>query len=208
MKYGERVVGYVDGYNLYYGLRHGGLRTSRWLDLHALCESLLKPNQQLALVRYFTTRVKNDQAAAQRQGIFIDALEARGGIDIDYGHFLSKPMQCYRCGNSWTQSEEKKTDVNIAVRLLNDAYDNLFDTAIIISGDSDLAPPVESVRVRFPNKRLIVAFPPRRNSHELGRVAHAAFRISKGIIRSSRLPDPVITPTGIMLSAPAGWLPT
>ena len=106
------------------------------------------------------------------------------------------------------RTRKRSTDVNIAVRLLNDAYDDLFDTAIIVSGDSDLVPPVESVRTRFSNKRLLVAFPPQRSSFELRRVAHAAFTISKTVIRSNRLPDPVITPTGIVLRAPQGWLPS
>ena len=77
--------------------------------------------------------------------MFIDALTARGGLDIDYGHFLSKPLRCRSCGNSWQKNEEKKTDVNIAVRLLDDAFDDRFDTAMLISGDSDLAPPIDSV---------------------------------------------------------------
>ncbi len=203
----ERVVTYIDGYNLYHGLRDAKLHTSRWLDLRAMCQALLKPSQQLDLVRYFTTRVRNDPAATARQSIFIDALEARGGIEVDYGHFLSQNITCYGCGKSWRKGEEKKTDVNIAVRLLTDAYDDLFDKGILVSGDSDLAPPVESVQNRFPGKRIVVAFPPRRHSNELRRVADAVFTISHNVIRSSRLPDPVITSSGIVLRAPTGWLP-
>lgn len=202
-----RVVAYIDGFNLYYGLRQGQLLTSRWLDLETVCESLLRGDQQLDLIRYFTTRVRGNPPAAQRQSVFIDALSALGRIKIDYGHFLSKTMTCHSCRNSWQQYEEKKTDVNIAVRLLDDAYDNLFDTAMIVSGDSDLAPPVESVRTRFPNKRFIVAFPPRRNSSELRRVADVSFTIPRRVIRSSHLPDPVVTPSGVRLNAPPGWLP-
>ena len=63
--------------------------------------------------------------------------------------FLSKNRECYKCGHKCGQSEEKKTDVNIAVRLLTDVYDDRFDTAIVISGDSDLVPPIKSVRGRF-----------------------------------------------------------
>jgi uncharacterized LabA/DUF88 family protein len=116
-------------------------------------------------------------------------------------------MTCRSCGNTWPKNEEKKTDVNIAVRLLEDAYDDIYDVAIVISGDSDLAPPIVSVRRRYPAKRVLVAFPPARNSAELRRVASAAFTVSEAKVRSSRLPDPVVTPTGLRLSAPRGWLP-
>jgi uncharacterized LabA/DUF88 family protein len=203
----DRVIVYIDGYNLYHGLRAAKLHSSRWLDLRRLAANLLKPGQRLELVRYFTTRVRNDPGAAQRQAVYIDALHARGGIEIDFGHFLSKTVTCRSCRNSWQQNEEKKTDVNIAVRLLDDAYDDRVGVAIEMSGDSDLVPPVESIRARFPAKRLIVAFPPQRHSAELQRVADASFRISNRNIRASRLPDPVNTPAGIRLHAPRGWLP-
>ena len=202
------MIAYIDGFNFYYGLRDAKLRSSRWLDFPTMCQSLLQQGQNLELVRYFTTRVRNDPAAGKRQSTFIDALRARGGIEIDFGHFLSKNRECYKCGHKWQQSEEKKTDVNIAVRLLTDVYDDRFDTAIVISGDSDLVPPIKSVRGRFRGKHVIVAFPPKRASNELKAAANAAFTISNKTIRSSRLPNPVVTPTGIELWAPQGWLPT
>jgi len=122
-------------------------------------------------------------------------------------HTISKERRCKSCGHAWRQSEEKKTDVNIAVRLLDDAYDDRFDTAVVISGDSDLVPPIKSVRARFPSKRLVVASPPKRVSGELRGAADAALTISDRTIRANRLPNPVITSTGIRLWAPAGWLP-
>ena len=53
----QRVAAYIDGFNLYYGLRSKGWRRYYWLDLHRLVERLLRPGQQLVAVRYFTTRV-------------------------------------------------------------------------------------------------------------------------------------------------------
>ena len=203
----ERVTAYIDGFNLYYGLHEARLRSSRWLDLNALCQSLLRPHQRLSLVRYFTSMVRNDPRAAARQGVFIDALRAIGGIEIDFGHFLPKTTNCKKCGFAHQSAEEKKTDVNIAVRLLDDAYDNRFDVATLISADSDLAPPIESIRRRFPKKTVLVAAPPRRCSSELARVSHATVRISDKRIRSNRLPDPVMSPDGGELWAPSGWLP-
>ena len=202
------MITYIDGYNLYHGLLDAGLRSSRWLDLPKLGQSLLKPCQHLVLTRYFTTRVKGDSAKTRRQARYIDALTTRGGIEIDFGHFLSKQVTCHSCRRSWTKSEEKKTDVNISVRMLEDAYDDHFDTAIIISGDSDLASPVETIRRRYPQKRVLVAFPPKRRSHELRRVADATFEIFNRNIRTSHLPATVITNGGIIFTAPQGWLPT
>ena len=104
----ERTIFYIDGYNLYHGLLDARLHSARWLDLRAMCLALLRPGQRLDLVRYFTTRVRGDPNAAARQAVFIDALLARGGIEIDYGHFLSKKMLCRSCGAGWEKNEEKR----------------------------------------------------------------------------------------------------
>ncbi len=74
----SRVIAYIDGFNFYHGLRHSGLKDSRWLDYHALSESMLQPGEQLELVRYFTSRVKNNPKKTARQAVFIDALLAGG----------------------------------------------------------------------------------------------------------------------------------
>ena len=203
----QRVITYIDGYNLYHGLLDAGLRTSRWLDLARLGESLLMSDQHLVLTRYFTTRVKGNPAKAHLQGLYIEALQTRALLEIDYGHFLSKTVACYRCGSEWAKNEEKRTDVNIAVRMLEDAYDDRFDTAIVVSGDSDLTAPIRAVQRRFHDKHVLVAFPPKRYSKELARVANHAFGIFARNIRASRLPPTIASTHGTTLTAPQGWLP-
>ena len=97
------------------------------------------------------------------------------------------------------------TDVNIAVELLSDAYDNRFDTAIIVSGDSDLTGPVGSVRTRYPDKHVIVAFPPGRHSVDLNKAASASFTIGRKKLRDSQLPETVVRTDGYVLTRPARW---
>jgi len=46
--------------------------------------------------------------------------------------------------------EEKRTDVNIAIKILEDAFLKKYDRAIIMSGDSDIVPSIESVKKNFP----------------------------------------------------------
>ena len=56
----QRVTVYIDGFNLYYGLRDQELETlPYWLDVRRLSENLLRflVNQHLVAVRYFTARV-------------------------------------------------------------------------------------------------------------------------------------------------------
>ncbi len=53
-------------------LRDAKLKSSRWLDLRGVCESLLKPHQELVVVRYFTSIVRN-KSGAERQNVYLDA---------------------------------------------------------------------------------------------------------------------------------------
>jgi len=81
----------------------------------------------------------------------------------------------------WLDYEEKMTDVNIVIQLLGDAFDNAFDTALVISGDSDLTTPIRRVRERFAKKRVVVAFPPRETLNKLLRGRIAALRGARSL---------------------------
>ena len=73
----ERVIVYIDGFNLYYGLRSKGWRRYYWLDCARLARNILTPNQHLALVRYFTARISGsagDPQKPKRQSVFLEAL--------------------------------------------------------------------------------------------------------------------------------------
>ena len=83
---------------------------------------------------------------------------------------------------------EKMTDVNIAVELLSDAFQDRYDTAFLISADSDLVPPINRIRLLFPKKNVIVAFPPDRFSKELDKYASASFTIGRAKIAKSLFP--------------------
>ncbi|MFN9747917.1 MAG: NYN domain-containing protein [Burkholderiales bacterium] len=199
---------YVDGFNLYFGLRSKGWRKHYWLNLQALATALLKPGQTLQCVHYFTSRIRangRNLPDMQRQTTYLEALDTLPGLQLHFGHYLEKPKQCRQCGAQWMDYEEKMTDVNIAVQLLSDAFDDRFDTALLISGDSDLTTPVNKLRTQFPAKRLIVAFPPDRQSFELKKAANATFTIGEANLRQSQLPAQVQRADGFILQRPAHW---
>ena len=47
----ERVIAYIDGFNLHYGLKSKQWRRYYWLNLQVLALNLLKPYQQLELTK-------------------------------------------------------------------------------------------------------------------------------------------------------------
>ncbi len=97
------------------------------------------------------------------------------------------------------------TDVNIATELLTDAFQDHFDTTVLISGDSDLTAPIRTVRRVFPAKRVVVAFPPDRQSVELAKAASTSFHIGRAKLADSQLPERVTKPDGFVLQRPAKW---
>ena len=204
----RRVAVYVDGLNLYYGLKSRGWRRYYWLDLRRLVENLLRRGQRLEIVRYFTARVEaqaGDPQRYARQDAYLKALATLPDLTIQYGHHQPKSVTCQHCGATWTTFEEKMTDVNIAVALLRDAQADVFDTAIVISADSDLTGPLETVLQSNPEKRVIVAFPPNRTSKRLRNVATAAFTLGRKLISDSQFPTSVIDADGYSLRKPARW---
>jgi len=213
----SRVIVYVDGFNLYHGLRDAGYRRYYWLDLPRLARRLISSDQQLLFTKYFTARVsgptKHDtadrsdglEATRKRQTLYLDALVTLPDFKLYEGQYLAKRRRCHACSYRWMQHEEKMTDVNIATQLLCDAFRNAFDTALIISADSDLVPPTLAIREFFPEKRIVVAFPPKRKSTQLKRAAHACIPIGRSTLSKSLLPESVRTSTGHTLRRPAEW---
>ena len=97
------------------------------------------------------------------------------------------------------------TDVNIAVEMVCDAEDDVFDAALLVSGDGDLTGPIARVMSRHPEKRVVVAFPPRRRSDSLAGAASAYVHIRPSHLRGSQLPDQLYSQNGYPLRRPAEW---
>lgn len=183
---------FIDGFNLYYGLKTFGNKY-KWLDVQALGESFITQNDtELSQVHYFTALISGDDDASFRQRLYLDALQAHcDKITIHYGHFLHKDKRCHNCGKTSRIPEEKKTDVNIACEILKGAYEDQYDLGYLVSGDSDLVPPV-TITTQM-EKTIIVAHPPKRKSDELCKAASNWFSISQGKLKKSQMPNQVGT---------------
>jgi uncharacterized LabA/DUF88 family protein len=200
----ERVVAYVDGFNLYFGMRDAAMDNCRWLNVKKLVTSLLKPNQELVEVKYFTSRVSNNPDKQKRQSTYIDALSSVN-IQIVYGNYQDCSQECRRCGNVWRSAKEKMTDVNIATTMIVDAYKDVYDMAMLISGDSDLTPPISEIHKLFLNKRVFIAFPPKRHNSSMALVAKGSEIIGRKKLVDAQFDEEVISKTGYKLKIPKEW---
>ncbi len=156
----KRTCVYIDGFNLYYRCLKD--TPYKWLDLYRMAELLLPADRhEITKVKFFTARIdarNNDPDAPRRQDVYLRALSAyRPQVEIVFGHFLSHAaMRPYAPpATGWakvTLTEEKGTDVNLAVHLLNDAWLDSYDCAVVVSNDSDLA---EAMRLAKERNKLI-----------------------------------------------------
>jgi len=201
----QRVISYIDGFNLYFGLKDKGWKRFYWLNISNLTKRLLKSGQSLHSVKYFTSRISLPADKVKRQTLFIEALETLPDVKIYYGKYQRNDVTCTHCGHVMYKPNEKMTDVNIAVEMLSDAFRNQFDIAILISADSDLTGPVKLIRELFPDKQVVIAFPPSRFSYDLQNAAHASFTIGRRNLSASLFPDQITKPDGFVIIRPEKW---
>ena len=154
---------YVDGYNLYYRAVRG--TPYRWLDIQRLCEQIL-PNNDILEIKYFTASIgtRGDSQKPIRQETFFRAIRAMNPkVKIIKGKYEAKAVTRELIHSHWINRlrrivgkpnrkvkvynpQEKGSDVNLATQLLNDAWRNRYDVAVVISNDSDLLGAIRLVR--------------------------------------------------------------
>ena len=201
----ERVIAYIDGFNLYNGLKDSGFNRFKWLDIQLLVENLLKTNQTLINVKYFTTLVTNDSYKRERQKSYVGALSTKNLVKIYYGKFQREEKTCSVCGSIHYDNCEKMTDVNLSTHIMIDYFEDNFDMAMIISGDTDLIPPIRYVNQNGKNKRAFVAFPPNRINDEVRNEARGSMPIGRKKLSDSQFKDIIIHPDGTKYERPQEW---
>lgn len=208
-----RTIVYVDGFNLYYGSLKG--TPYKWLDLAEYFRKTLPKECTLVKVKYFTAKVSplpNDLDAPKRQDVYLRALRAHSGaaMEIIEGHFLIKNKRAPLRADPTRiveiiQAEEKGSDVNLAVELVNDAWLNAFDCAAVVSNDGDLARALKIAKQHM-KKRVILytpGAPTRKPLAVLRSWSHRQIDIRPADLAASQLPDPI---AGTAITKPAKWV--
>lgn len=191
-----RIIVYVDGFNLYHGLKQLGHDSGRshsflWLDISSCIKSILRdPSFNFTSIKYFTAKPFGNDTCKRHQ-TYCAALK-HSGVQLFYGKYKHKRMRCNLCNGTFQTYEEKQTDINIALHILNDAVQGNYDTAVLVSGDTDLVSAIKFVKMLYAQKKFIVIFPPNRNrAFELSSVADKSYVLDKGRCRTNQFPDKI-----------------
>jgi len=209
----QQVVVYIDGFNLYYGVLKGS--PHKWLDVERLFR-LLRPHDTIAAIRYFTA--VSSYGKSLDQLTYLRALQTLPLVSVIEGRYKKKRVKCgivhpdchvQPHDRFYFTPEEKHADVNIAISMLDDAYQSLYEHAILVSGDSDLVPAVNMVRTRFPQKQVTVYVPGRNPLRgaavELRAAATKDRTLPLNLLAKAQLPASIPDGSGGQIIKPTSW---
>lgn len=176
----QRAAVYIDGFNLYHPIREMNENFLKWNSLWKLSENLaITGGYRLVKVVFCTAVPSHLPHSRDRHNIFNRAQEAQGVVIIKGHHVFDETAK---------KHSEKQSDINVAVELLFDGEDDVYDVAYLISADSDQAATARKFVERLGprGKTLISVAPPNRRPPEKMRpYAQKAFSLSKHDIETT-----------------------
>ena len=146
----ERVAVYFDGSNTYNKLKALGLpEDDKRFDFSAFVSHIVG-ERKLISKRYYVGIVRNhdlsekSEKLVRKQQQFLETLRSTD--------FEVKPGRIMYDGG---RIREKGVDVKLAVDLVIGASDNLYDTAVVVSSDTDLIPAIKYARYKKKNVEYV-----------------------------------------------------
>jgi uncharacterized LabA/DUF88 family protein len=132
----DRIAIFIDGSNLYNGMRDN-LSNTR-VNLQELIKQLLK-GRRLTRTYYYNAPLTDDYETELREGQqrFFESLRRIPYVTVRLGRLHRRQDGSL---------VEKGIDVALAVESLSLAYENAYDTALLVSGDGDYVELVEAIK--------------------------------------------------------------
>jgi len=211
MAYHPRTIIYVDGFNLYYGAVKN--TPHKWLNLQRYFE-MIRQNDDVLAIKYFTALITGP--TRPNQDAYLRALATLPLVAVYLGKFTESTINCgvtactHAGRRNFTRQLEKGTDVNIAVQMLNDAYQDRCDQLVLVTADSDLAPALRIIRETFPDKKTFVYVPPGSNNErgaavELRAAAHRNKTLPLNLLPKAQFRAEIVDSTGRIITKPTSW---
>lgn len=227
-----RVSLYIDGFNFYYGLFRGHPlqcpANHKWLDPVMLGNLMCRQygiNGQVVRVHYCSAPSLpglSDPNQATRQQHYLRALGGLPEVVVTLGLHMESPKMVRLPAplgttgsgtlvRAWVR-EEKGSDVNLASFLVRDAALNEFDTAFVLSNDSDLENAIR-IAVQDFSKTVIVVSPHingpsgkrARVTNKLQAAASKSYVLDHTLLGQCRMADPAQDATGRAVTCPSEW---
>lgn len=141
----ERIAVYIDGSNFYGYLKDKEINFPKGtkFNFKEFVDFLVGDERQLVSKRYYTGVFRNLDGSDKSKNLVSGQQKFFSNLKND--GFIIKRGRIMPIDKVY---KEKGTDVKIAVDLIVGAVDNLYDTAILVSSDTDLIPAVRYIKYK------------------------------------------------------------
>jgi uncharacterized LabA/DUF88 family protein len=172
----EKVSIFIDGSNLYHGLKKNSIETS-FEDLIKALET----RRKVVSIFYYAAKLDKDYNPEKylEHQKFLEKIKT-----IPNFHVILCNLRKIILEDGSISYQIKGDDVNLAIDLVKGAYENLYDIAIIVSGDEDFLPAIELVQEK--GKKVINAFFPKSSAYRLRTRCNGSINIKNLLIKKEK----------------------
>lgn len=201
----KKVIAYIDGFNMYHGIRRNLSESNQWLDYRKLVQHYLWKTDELVGIVYFTAEPRWDKVKIAQHNTYLDVLKKHLGIHIVSGNYTSvsktfiswkhpviDPANAIVKPKKFTYKtfEEKQTDVNMALTIFDDGIMDRYDKTLLFTGDSDIAPSIQRVK-RYKTKEFVSILPIGWRGRVISGICDSHHSITAEVLQSCLLPESV-----------------
>lgn len=211
-----RAALYVDGFNLYHPINQMGEHHLKWLSLWRLGELICdKGGQRLDRVVFCTAVPKIDRNAGKHdRHVRFNSAQKACGVIVVPGHYVPEPIEENGLPTGQQKWTEKQTDINVALCLMLDGLDDLYDVAFLLSADTDQVATARVFHERLHplRKEMFGVSPPGRNIPSgYSQYGITGFTLKKVDLERSVMPQQIEGPEKVIVrpsdyDPPADWM--
>ncbi|MBD3252291.1 NYN domain-containing protein [Candidatus Pacearchaeota archaeon] len=172
----ERVAIFIDGSNLYNNLKRYKIKT--------IFENLirnLENRREIVDIYYYTALLDKeyDSEAYEKHNKFLEKIKLIPNLHVTLCNLRKITLK-----DGSVEFFIKGDDVNLATDLIKGSFKDLYDVAIIVSGDEDFLPAIKVVQEN--NKKVINAFFPKSSSYLLRNCCDSSINLKKALLQKKK----------------------
>ncbi len=135
----ERVAIIIDGSNFYHRLKEANLKHLLTFRYDLFAADLVSGRAEV-WKRYYIGAIREERGNPKSHELMVNQQKLTGsltrfGWEVQFGHMLKTDGY-----------HEKGVDVLMSVDMLVGAYENQYDTLVLVSSDTDLIPALQKIR--------------------------------------------------------------
>ena len=167
----ERVMIFIDGSNLYHNLKRYEIKI-RFEEIIKKLET----KREVVSICYYAALLdeEHDPERYKKHKEFLEKIKKIPNFNVVLCNLKKIVLN-----DGTIDYQIKGDDVYLAVDLVSGAYENLYDVAIIVSGDEDFIPAIKLAQKN--GKKVINAFFPKSSSYLLRDCCNGSINLRKAL---------------------------